>query len=209
MDKEQRDRVAQMGQIRSYRRGNVIALRGESWPFLFVVTDGAIDVVKESAEGRRLILVTLEPGDIFWGVSFFEGDYGQPATFEAREDCRLAMWRSDDLVPELMRNSQAMWELCQLMMMRMQEASKILEGLAFQQVATRLARYILDQAAGSAQSHLSRDATLDEIAASIGSTREVVCRLLYRFSNDNLIEITRTEFVLSDSQGLNAIANMT
>ncbi len=29
-----------------------------------MVTGGAIDIVKESAEARRLILITLEPGDV-------------------------------------------------------------------------------------------------------------------------------------------------
>lgn len=101
-----------------------------------------------------------------------------------------------------------MWALCRLMMMRMQQTSQIVEGLAFQQVATRLARYILDHAEDVDKPHVSRDLTLDEIAATVGSTREVVCRVLYRFANENLIETTRTEFVLNDAKGLGAMAKV-
>jgi DNA-binding transcriptional regulator LsrR (DeoR family) len=36
------------------------------------------------------------------------------------------------------------------------------------------------------------------MAARIGSTREVVCRFLQRFADQNLIKITRTEFEIND-----------
>jgi len=44
--------------------------------------------------------------------------------------------------------------------------------------------------------------TLDEMAARIGSTLEMVCRLLYRFSDEGLIKITRTEFTVVDTENL-------
>jgi len=48
--------------------------------------------------------------------------------------------------------------------------------------------------------------TLDEMAAQVGTTREVVCRLLYRFADDGLITITRTEFTLLDPVRLAGLA---
>jgi hypothetical protein len=36
------------------------------------------------------------------------------------------------------------------------------------------------------------------MAARIGSTREMVCRLLYRFSESGAILINRTEFKIAD-----------
>ena len=48
--------------------------------------------------------------------------------------------------------------------------------------------------------------TLDEMAAHIGSTREMVCRILQRFANQGLIEITRTEFSFTDREQLNLLA---
>jgi DNA-binding transcriptional regulator LsrR (DeoR family) len=40
------------------------------------------------------------------------------------------------------------------------------------------------------------------MAARIGSTREMVCRLLYKFSDEGLIKITRTEFSVTDAVSL-------
>ena len=45
------------------------------------------------------------------------------------------------------------------------------------------------------------------MAARIGTTREMVCRLLYRFSDEGLIRVTRTEFALTDKNGLTRLAD--
>ncbi|MFH1632698.1 MAG: helix-turn-helix domain-containing protein [Chloroflexota bacterium] len=49
---------------------------------------------------------------------------------------------------------------------------------------------------------MARDLTLDEMAARIGSTREMVCRALYRFADDEMIQITHTEFVFTNREKL-------
>jgi len=76
------------------------------------------------------------------------------------------------------------------------------EGLAFHPVAGRLARLLLDHFKQAGDSSIARHLTLDEMAARIGTTREMVCRALYNFSDKKLIEVTRTEFVLTDREGL-------
>jgi len=42
---------------------------------------------------------------------------------------------------------------------------------------------------------IERLLTLGEMAARIGTTREMVCRVLYRFADKNLINVARAEFV--------------
>jgi hypothetical protein len=46
------------------------------------------------------------------------------------------------------------------------------------------------------------------MAARVGSTREVVSRILHRFANQGLIEITRTEFTFTDKDGLRQFAQI-
>jgi hypothetical protein len=48
--------------------------------------------------------------------------------------------------------------------------------------------------------------TLDEMAARIGTTREMVCRQLYRFADQGAIQINRTEFMITDQGQLKKIA---
>jgi CRP/FNR family transcriptional regulator len=85
------------------------------------------------------------------------------------------------------------------MAQRMLHASEIVEGLAFQPVAQRLARLLLEQFPADRLA-TERHLTLDEMAARIGTTREMVCRILYRFAAQGAIQINRTEFVFKDRQ---------
>jgi CRP-like cAMP-binding protein len=88
----------------------------------------------------------------------------------------------------------------------MERASNIVESLAFQPVAGRIANLLLERYGNTGEDPVARDLTLDTMAAYVGTTREMVCRVLYRFSDQNLIHITRTEFSITDQDGLATLA---
>jgi CRP/FNR family cyclic AMP-dependent transcriptional regulator len=197
--------VVQMASSRSYRKGEKVILLGDFWPYIFLVGEGLIEAVKESSEGRSLRVASFGAGELFWGLAFFHEEAPMPVTLDVREDSLLYLWSRDSILPILVRNGKASWELSRLMAERMQRASDLVEGLAFQPVAGRLARLLLDNFETAGDSAISRHLTLDEMAARIGSTREMVCRALYNFSDRKLIEVTRTEFVLTDREGLSQL----
>lgn len=197
--------VEQTASSRSYQKGEKVILYGDVWPYLFLVGEGQIDAMKESGEGRSLRVASFGAGEIFWGLAFFHEDAPMPVTLDVREDSLLYLWSRDSILPILLRNGVASWELSRLMAERMQRASDLVDGLAFHPVAGRLARLLLDNFETAGDSSISRNLTLDEMAARIGSTREMVCRALYNFSDKKLIEVTRTEFVLTDRAGLSQL----
>ena len=200
------DRVAHQAIRRDYRKEEPVVWRGKVWPYLLLVEKGTVKAIKESREGRSLILMTLEPGDVFWGLAFFNDDAPMPVTLTAQDDVRLYLWSREQLLPLLLDNSRVLWRLSRLMIARMEKASEVVEDLAFQPIAGRLARLLLDHYGESSDAPVSRDLTLDDMAAYIGSTSEMVCRALYRFSDEKLIHITRTEFALNDKAGLARLA---
>ncbi len=189
-----------------YRAGEWIVQYGDIWPFFFLIKVGEVTAVKESFEGRSLILTTLHAGDVFWGLAFFIEDAPMPASLRAVQDTELVLWSRGDLMPLFLRNGRLSWELSCLMIRRVQLASEIVEKLAFHPVAGRLARLLLDQSEKTEPGVLPRDLTLDGMAARIGTTREVVSRFLHRFANDGIINITRTEFSITDHQKLEDLA---
>jgi CRP-like cAMP-binding protein len=206
LNKQQLSSMLDCVNHRRLRAGEFLSTYGEIWPYLFIVVEGTVEAIKESPEGRSLHVLTLCPGDIFWGMAFFVENMVSPVALQASKDCQIGFWHRSDLVPIMKQNCEALWSLSKTMITRMERASKILEGLAFQPVAARLASLLLDHYASSDGTPVARDLTLDELAARVGTTREMICRVLYRLSDQNLIEITRTEFTLTDKSGLAQIA---
>jgi CRP-like cAMP-binding protein len=80
--------------------------------------------------------------------------------------------------------------------------------MAFQPVAGRLAKLLIDTAQEESQKTIDRSLTLDEMAARIGSTREMVCRFLHRFADEGIIDITRTEYSITNRERLASLAQV-
>jgi CRP/FNR family transcriptional regulator len=192
------NRIKDLAITRHYQKGQWITFSGEVWPYLFIVQAGRVNAVKESKEGRSLTVMTLEEGDIFWGLAFFQEDAPMPVSLQANQDCSIHMWSQDRMLPFLRSNGEMSWELACLMIRRMQRVSDIVEELAFQPNIGRLARLLLENYEDAVGEYVNRDLTLDEMGSRIGTTREVVCRLLSRFAEEGAIQIKRTEFMIKD-----------
>ena len=191
------ERIMNIGKNRHFSSGEWIVHHGDIWPNLFFIQKGQVTAIKESLEGRSLTLATIEAGDIFWGLAFFIDNAPMPAALKATSDCELSLWAQKDLLPIILENGQLSWELACLAIQRVQFASEIVEKLAFQPLTGRVARLLLEQFPAD-QTVAPRHLTLDEMASHVGTTREMVCRILYRFAEAGAIKINRTEFVFTD-----------
>ena len=179
--------------VRRYAAREIIVHMGDVWPYLFFVAEGVISAVKESAKGRALTAATINEGDIFWGLAFFIEDLPMPVMFQAQADTTICLCEREVLVPILKSEGSMSWMLCQMMISRMQLASEIVEELAFQPVMNRLSGLLLDMFGEGEVDYKGRDLTLDEMASRIGTTREMVCRHLYRLAEWGAIDVSRTK----------------
>jgi len=187
---------------RNYADQEIIVHQEDVWPYLFLIDEGKIDATKESAEGRAFIATSLTAGDVFWGLAFFIQDAPMPVLLQAKDATQVNIWSRDYLVPVIQRYGNMSWMLCQLMISRMQLASAIVEDLAFQPVMGRLAGLILSEFSDAEDEFKSRELTLEEMASRIGTTREMVCRHLYRFAEKGAIQINRTELRINNREML-------
>jgi CRP-like cAMP-binding protein len=203
----ERDSITSLAVRRNLEKGENLAMQGDVWPHLFLVAEGQVDALKVSSEGRNLLVTTFGQGDLFWGLAFFQADAPQVATLQAACPTNTLLWSRMALEPVFRSHGSMGWELCNVMIARMQRASAILEEMAFQPVAGRLARLLLDHFESAGEQSIDRSLTLDDMAARLGTTREMVCRVLYRFADRNLINVTRTEFVLTDRGGLGRVVD--
>jgi CRP/FNR family transcriptional regulator len=191
---------------KKYQKMEQVAGQGTKWPYLLIVHRGCIDAIKDSPDGRSYVAASFNPGDIFWGVSFFDENYPMPATLIATENCVLYMWHKTTLLPYILQEGSASWELARLVVDRLLMASEKIGEMTFQPVGARLAKLLVSISKDEVGTPIERNLTLDEMAARIGTTREMVCRLLHKFSNDGLIDITRTDYTIKDP---NALKRMT
>jgi len=198
LSQETLEALEKLAILKTYQAGEIIVHQEDHWPYLFLVGKGEVNAVKESAGGKAFIATSLASEDIFWGLAFFIENAPMPVALHACVHTEMYLWSRDELVPIIKKHGEMAWNLCNMMIGRMQLASEIVDELAFLPVMGRLAGLLLDVFGESEHDFVARQLTLDDMAARIGTTREVVCRHLYKFAEKGAIDIRRTELRIND-----------
>lgn len=190
---------------RNFLKGEFVTHRDDIWPYLLFVQTGEIHAIKESGKGRSFVIETFHPGDIFWGLSLFEDDKPNPMAIQVAVDSKLLLWNKEQMENIISDDPQFAWGVFRLLARKMGRASEIVEAVVFRPLPSRLANLLLHQFENAGDGFVSRELTLDDMAARIGSTREMVCKILYQFSDKGIIDIHRTEFRINKRDELQSI----
>ncbi|MEE9513320.1 MAG: Crp/Fnr family transcriptional regulator, partial [Anaerolineales bacterium] len=178
---------------------------GDDWPMVLFVGSGEISWALLSPAGKEKILFTIKPGEDFWAHSIFDGK-PMPASLYAIGDTKIRLWNKDVILSVIQRNPEAIWAVTCRLIGVMRHAREIIYGMAFQPVSARLSQLILDRFHDSVDPLAERDLTLDQLAAMISSTPQVVCRVMYQFQEEGLLELSRATIKLLDPEGLKKIS---
>lgn len=185
--------------LRRYERGEVLFWEGEPCDGLYYMRSGSVKLFKTSPQGRELIIQVFEDGATFNEVPVFDRGLN-PVNVEALETCDV--WVID---AQVIRNAMDLYpEMCPAVIKNLTENLRslvdMLEELSFYQVTNRLARLLSripeEQLSGSASQRL----TQDQIAARLGTVREVVARALRELQRSGAIRVKRYRIEILDKE---------
>lgn len=185
---------------RSYARHELVVLEGDPAQAACFVISGQVRVFKLSAEGREQVLDRLGPGQAFNLVPIFDGQ-PNPASAEAVSATIICTLPRDDLLVTVRRYPAVAEALLADFAGRLRRLTGLVEDLSFRTVRARLARFLLRQAKAR-----GRRLTQAEMAAELGTVRDVIGRALAEFQREKLIRIERHRIVIEDRSGLEARA---
>lgn len=200
--------LARMGRVafrRTYAPGTLILLEGEPCDTVFFVAEGEARVYRLSPQGRQQVLATLGPGQGFNTAPPFLPAGCNPASVEAASETTVLALRKDDFLELVRACADLSWVILQDFAGRLMHLINLVEDLALRSVRGRLARFLLEQADGA---YVTRQWTQDEIAAHLGTVRDVIGRALRGLVDAGLLRMERGRIVLLDRAGLAAAAEM-
>jgi CRP-like cAMP-binding protein len=198
------DSLGRGATLRSYDRSEVICWQDEPGTALYILQHGSVKLFKLSPKGRELIIRVLENGATFNEVPVF--DLGlTPVNAAALEPSEI--WSVDaQVIRQAMREHPEMAQLIILNLAHnLRALVSVVEDLSFCQVTNRLARLI--NRMPSEQLEETR-LTQDQLAARLGTVREVVARSLRDLERSGAIRVERrqihvlNETVLKDWAGV-------
>ncbi|GAB4438459.1 MAG: Crp/Fnr family transcriptional regulator [Anaerolineae bacterium] len=199
LDDNALDAVGKEVITRHYQAGEIIFLEGEPDAGLHLVTEGLCKVYRLSEGGREHVLATLRPGDSCNEVPVVDGG-PNPANFAALENSIVWVISAESL-SRLRRQYPALNEMIiKNLAMHCRQLVQRVYNLSFLSVTGRLAAFLLQQSEESGELH--RRMTQDEIAAHLGTVREMVGRAFRELQEAELISIDRHRIEILDREGL-------
>ena len=186
--------------VRRYAAGTLVFLEGDPGAGLHLVANGLCKVYRLSMGGREQVLATLGPGDSCNEVPAVD-DGPNPASLAAIEASTLWVISQQALSHLRQRNSVLNDVIIASLAARCRQLVERVYNLSFLSVTGRLAAFLLKQS--NEHSDLSRRQwTHDEMAAHLGTVREMVSRALRELQEAELIAIERHRIEILDREGL-------
>jgi len=179
--------------------GAAICLEGDLCHHLPLVVRGTGRVYRIGETGRALTLYRIEPGEsCILTASCVLSARPFPAFAEAETDLEALAVPADAF--RAWFDASPAWRgyVFDLLARRFADVVELVDAVTFQRVDERLAAHLLaerDEAGCVARTH-------EALAADLGTSREVVSRVLKEFEHETLVALGRGEVVVCDAAGL-------
>lgn len=192
--------VAQEIIVRHYSAGEVIFLEGDPGRGLHLVVEGLCKIYHLSVEGREHILHLLEPGEFCNEVAAVDGG-PNPANLAAIDNSIVWVVTKDSMGRLRQQYPQLNDVIINNLAQHSRHLVKRIYTVSFLSVTGRLAAFLLQQ--GHSNDILDRHRwTQDEIAAHLGTVREMVVRSFRELEQAGLIAFDRHQIKILDKEGL-------
>ncbi|MFN3740829.1 MAG: Crp/Fnr family transcriptional regulator [Thermodesulfovibrionales bacterium] len=183
-----------------YSRGEMIYQQGDSVTTLFIVEMGRVEIYKTDAEGNRLTLWFIDPGELFCVPSvLFEMAL---ANAEAVKDSVVYCLEKNDFERLVQRYPELSLGLLHCLSGRIMSYSDSLETIAFSNAKARIAKILLKYSILDDKMGKILQLSQNEIASLVGTSRETVCRVLNQFKREKLITIRNRKIIILDDRKL-------
>jgi len=191
-------------------RNEILFVAGETAAGLYLVAEGAIRAFRTGIDGREQIIhVERAVTTIAEPPVFDNGKY--PSTAAAEEDSKLFFLPKDKVRAACFEHPELALAAARLMATRLRRCAELVETLSLREVGQRLASLILGEALNRGTKTpegtlIKLDLTHNQLAARIGTVREVVTRTLIRLQEQRLIIHKGKNILIPDLKAIAAYA---
>ncbi len=188
--------------FRSCQTGDLLFSEGEPCSGLYIVAKGRVRIFRISPAGREQVLAVEGPGASIAELPVFDGG-PYPASVATMEASELLFISRRDFRAFCLEHPEVALKVLQVVGARLRRLVGIIEELSFSTVRHRLISWILrrSQTEGT---KFQLGASHQELAAQIGTVRELVSRNLARLQAQGFIAIDDHELKVLDQSGLEA-----
>lgn len=189
--------IAAQTQLREYERGDVLFWEGDACAGLHILESGSVKLYRLSPQGRQYIISVLTEGATCNEVPAFDGGTN-PVNVEALETAHVWVVEPQLLRDLVSSNPEFALKVLNKFGQNLRGLVRKVSEMAFYQVTNRLARLIVEMPVEAVRPHW----TQEQLAARLGTVREVVARSLKELEKSGAIRIEERRIHVADREVL-------
>ena len=195
------DTLIDLAKVVVLRTGETLFEEGDTLTSIYLLTEGRVQCFSADGNGKKFVFMFSKPGDMLGEISYLDGG---PCAWSAvaEEECCLLMFRRADLITVFgQQDGLPCEEVRAKILMRLvgmvRQISTSAKNLALLDVYGRI-RILFNDSLVEKDGLLSLDKPLTQqrIADQIGSSREMVARILKELLSGHYIRMENRRIVL-------------
>lgn len=185
------------GTVHVFQAGKTITEPGQFIKMVPVILEGAIKIMRMDEDGKELFLYYLEPGETC-ALSLTCCSASKPSEIKAVAEEKTTLLGIPIQKHEEWTDQFKQWKefVAMTYQTRFMEMLVALDAVAFKRMDERLMRYIVTKMKQQKSNELHT--THQEIANELGTSREVISRLLKQLEKKKWIELGRNIIYIRD-----------
>ena len=203
--------VAEHATPRGFRKDEVLFIAGEKARGMYVIVSGSVRAFRESTDGREQVIHVERAGATIAEVPVFD-DGNYPSTVAAEENTETLFLDKRDVLQLCLQHPEIPLAAVRVLAGRLRRCAELVETLSLKEVGQRVARFLLSEARQQGKrtnrgTILNLTQTHQQIAARVGTVREVISRTFSRLQQDGLIIVEDRKLTIPDESALASFAD--
>lgn len=201
LSKEEINDLFSSSYIMKYNKGELIYSKDKACAGVILVVSGQLRSFMSSHSGKEITLFKLfELDTCVLSSSCVYKNLTYDISLEVEQDSYLIIIDSNFFKELSTKNIHVQQFILDFTQDKLSEIMFVLEQVVFFSLESRLANFLVNQS--NLNNSVDINLTHSYIANDLGSSREVISRLLKRFENDNLVQISRGSIKILDIKRL-------
>jgi CRP/FNR family transcriptional regulator len=191
---DEKESIMDSSNHKSFKKGEIIFIPGDSFDELFVVNNGMVKISKISAMGKEQILRILQPGDFMGELSLFSKSIHNN-TAEALENTEICVIQGHKIREILLQKPEISLKFLQKFTERIEESEELIEQIGLRDVEQRIANYLLLEIEknqiinNKGHYEIALPVSKGDLASLIGTTQETLSRKLSLLQDNGVIKL--------------------
>lgn len=182
------DAIAQRGGVRQFPAHAILINEGDTTDSLYIVLSGRLRVYASGENGREVVLAEHGPGE-YLGELSLDGEK-RSVSVKALEPCSCCVVQGAQLRQFLAEHPDFALHLTEKLIRMVRRLTEQVKSLALQDVYGRIARALTELSDPEGEERVVRvKLTQGDIAARVGSSREMVNRVMKELTTGGYVSL--------------------